>query len=214
MSRLLNIVGLDGNDNYIFVSSAIKGIKYRCPECKHDLILKINSGKPNSKTTHFAHKILNPNCTPEGILHRIFKEILFKIILKKIGNNEKFDMKWMCEYTKGFKYHKGNLLNGVSAAKKEKNIDKFRPDISLYNKDGNPISVIEVMVTHFPTKESKDYYHNNNINLISFYMEDYEPLEELLSNPIINPNGVSIPSFRGEKCGYCKKKKNPTRAYL
>jgi len=77
--EILYTVALDPQGQLITARNAIKGNAFTCPMCSSVMILK-KSGKTGegTKRPHFAHKSLTPNCTPESVLHFVFKTLLAK----------------------------------------------------------------------------------------------------------------------------------------
>lgn len=53
MAELKYTYALDKNENCIGIENAQKGIEYRCPHCKGEMVVKEGS----IKVKHYAHKI-------------------------------------------------------------------------------------------------------------------------------------------------------------
>lgn len=53
MAELKYTYALDKNENCIGIGNAQKGIEYRCPHCKGEMVVKEGS----IKVKHYAHKI-------------------------------------------------------------------------------------------------------------------------------------------------------------
>ena len=64
MAELKYTYALDKNENCIGIGNAQKGIEYRCPHCKGEMVVKEGS----IKVKHYAHKIRLQNCSYETYL--------------------------------------------------------------------------------------------------------------------------------------------------
>ncbi len=91
----------DENGNTIYVSEAVKGIRYFCtdPECNKEIIFR-NSGNigKGAKRPHFSHKPgTNPDCSPARALHNVFQLKLFELLEDYISEDKDFIIKWLCK---------------------------------------------------------------------------------------------------------------------
>ncbi|GAB6391648.1 MAG: hypothetical protein MdMp014T_1021 [Treponematales bacterium] len=182
---ILYTTALDKKGNLIHISNAVKGENYCCPLCKKEFILK-KSGKTGegSRRPHFAHYQTNHNCTPEGVLHFLFKTRLIELLQKYKNEDRALPMNWKCNIC-GDK-HSGNLLKKAASIKGEYNLEVCKPDIALLDEKENVFAVIEIVVWHKPEEKVLQYYQDNNIILIqiNIYSEDdLEHIEEKITNP-------------------------------
>jgi len=196
MKELKYPIACDKNENIIKASEAAKGTEYFCIYCGQEMILR--KSEKQLKRTHFAHKALSPNCTPESALHLAFKIMLYEKIRDCLANGKPMPIKWQCGYC--LDIHEGNLLKKISDARLEYNAGDCIPDIALLNHDGKLAKAIEIIVTHAPDQQAKAYYERNNIVLIEFHLKNENALE-LLAEPVLNPTKVSI--CLHDKCPKC-----------
>jgi len=185
--EILYTNAIDKNGNLIHINNAEKGMNYHCPLCKKEFILK-RSGKigKGSKRPHFAHNELTPGCTPEGVLHYLFKKQLIDLLEKYKAENKPFTINWGCNSCN----HKnsGNLMGKADLIKEEYALGECRPDIALLDKEENVLGVIEIVVTHEPEESVLQYYKANKITLIQIDLiseEDLNKVEEKAKNPDI-----------------------------
>jgi len=206
IKEILYTTAIDENENLIHVDNAEKGINYYCPLCKKDFILR-KSGKTGkgSKRPHFAHNELTTNCTPEGVLHFSFKEMLFVLLENYISNNKKLMMNWICGVCNN--KHSENLLEKVASVKKEYNLKVCQPDIALLDEKENILAFIEIVVTHKPEENVWQYCAANNIILIQINLsseEDLYKVEEKIKNPdfvdfCLNPECLIYEKYKIER---------------
>ncbi|HBO27780.1 competence protein CoiA family protein [Culturomica sp.] len=185
--EILYTTALDENGLLIFIDDAEKKNEYFCPSCGQKFILR-KSGKTGKghRRPHFAHNELQPNCTPEGVLHSSFKKLTIEFLEKYISENKPLKLTWNCRFCDGS--YSGNLLAKAKTVKEEYTVGNCRPDIALLDKSGNVIAAIEIVVTHKPEEQVLQYYNDNGIVLIQINLlseEDLKNIGEKLSKPDI-----------------------------
>lgn len=180
-------IAYDENRNIVFAKNAIKekGKKYFCPECGKELIYK-NSGKtgPKTRRPHFAHKgDGDHNCSPESVLHSVFKEKTAEILKQKIENKEPFIVEWICKEC--HKTQKGDLLFLAKQVEVEYDMNACIPDVALLDEKGKVLFAIEIVNTHAPEEKVLDYYKENGIILVQYNVveEDLRNINQKLLNP-------------------------------
>jgi len=183
------------NSELIHIDKAEKSIKYFCPECKNEFVLK-KSGKigKGSRQPHFAHKEVSPNCTIEGYLHKTFKKLVIELYKKSKSENQHIFIQWKCNIC-----NYPNLVSLFQSAafiREEYNLKVCRPDIALLNEDGKIFAAIEIVVKHAPEEDVLQYFKENNIVLIQINVNDEEELSKITEK-------IQIPDF----VDYCL---NPT----
>jgi hypothetical protein len=203
IKELLHTIAKDINGDPIHINNAIKGLKYFCPGCNDEFVLR-KSGKTGkgSRCPHFAHKNLTPNCTPEGYLHSSFKILLLEKLNSSSKSKLPIDISWACIYCKN--EHHTNLLGGIRSVEKEFDMKTCRPDIVLLNEKGIVAIVIEIIVSHAPEDNALSFYRTNNIPLINITLNPSDPVKELenIDAKIQRPTSVDFlsnmtcPSYR------------------
>ena len=64
-----------------------------------------------------------------------------------------------------------NLLRGVDRIEVEEAVGPYRPDISLWDADGNPLRVIEVVTTHKSSDAALGYYKQQGVDVFTVRAE-------------------------------------------
>jgi len=173
-------IALDESDEFVEIDMAEKGKVYRCPECKELFVFR----RGKIKRPHFAHKNITTNCTPESVLHFLFKERLFDKIKKSIDYKWPIEMTWSCEFC--HQQHRGNLIKKASRVEKEYDMGVCRPDIALLGGDNCVFAVIEIIVSHEPEDCVIEYYKKNNIILIQIELtseDDLKNVDSIIARP-------------------------------
>ena len=182
--EILYTTAIDDSSRLIHINNAEKGTNYYCPLCKKEFILR-KSGKTGkgSRRPHFSHNKLTPNCTPEGVLHYSFKEMLIELLGRYKAEDRPFIFSWAC-HSCGYK-NSGNLIEKTDSIKQEYVLGVCRPDIALIDKAEKVLAVIEIVVTHEPEECVMQYYKENKITLIRIDLtseEDLNKIEGLLDH--------------------------------
>jgi hypothetical protein len=157
VKEILYTTAIDKNGILIHIDKADKGIKYYCPECKTEMILR-KSGKTGkgSKRPHFAHNQLTSNCSAESVLHYSFKTMLMDLLENYQLNKNSLLINWSCKECNN--QFSGNLLDKVDSVKIEYRLNDCIPDIALLDVEQNVFAVIEIVVTHQPEEHVLQYY--------------------------------------------------------
>jgi hypothetical protein len=206
-TQILYTQGKDSGGKLIFAKDAEKGLEYFCPLCNTEFILRKsgNTGK-GSKRPHFAHKNLTVNCTPETVLHFLFKTQAYELIKRHIEENKPLNFIWLCKHCE--EEHSGNLLKKVKSVKLEHDLGSCVPDIALMDENEKVFAAIEVVVSHAPEESTLKFYKDNKIILIQINLENEVQLENV-DEKLTNPDLVEFCfNPKCKKCGdYLLKKR-------
>lgn len=197
MKKILYPSAFDELGNLVMVLDAIKGGSFSCIECSDEMVLKRGA----IKVPHFAHKFVPDSCTGEGVLHYTFKTLLYRLILSHLDTGQELPITWECDRCN--KIHAGNLLKRIASVEIEKHLDKFIPDLSLFDSTGNPVAVIEVIVTHSIEPEARAFYKRKGIKVLEVHLKDIEDLNCLKALPLNFEifQACTEPRFFHEGCG-------------
>ena len=198
---ILYAIGKTSLGQLVHATDAAKHTPYSCLCCDQPFILR----QGQRKRPHFAHKALTTNCTPETALHHGFKTLLFERIQHHIEQRSPLEFEWKCDKCHGS--HRGNLIKKAASVALEHSLGSRTPDIALLNEAGNPVAVIEVVVTHAPDPEAMVYYGNNNIPVILYALRSDTEMNRI-DYPILQPDSVSVClNPKCPDCGYHKARK-------
>ena len=179
--KLLHTIGCDEEGKIIHVNDAEKGAIYTCPLCR-DRIIARNGG--TLQRPHFAHfKKSEIQCNGESILHHIVCREAVNILQERITQQQSLPIEWSCPYCIR-KYHK-DLLQQVKQAVTDYPIEGHCPDITLLDKDGQPIFALEFLIKRKLTKKEIRFYEEKGIILIQYSLGegDWRKVENKLSHP-------------------------------
>jgi hypothetical protein len=187
----------NSNGELIFIEEVEGKGKFSCWGCNQPMYPRL--GK--IRIHHFYHR--SKTCSFESALHYAFKWALFDRIIKGINNNKdltkdkvKLIIQWNC--AKCDKDPKGDLLKRIDNAELEKNVDKYRPDVKLFRKDGSIYAVIEIEYTSPLKDKPRQHYIEKKIGIIEFKPKEFNDLKAIYNNPII-PNACNLCGHQIEK---------------
>ena len=63
-----------------------------------------------------------------------------------------------------------NLVENVATVERNKSVGTVRPDLSMFDIDGNPIRFIEIADKHIPESNVHEYAVGNNIEVVEFHL--------------------------------------------
>lgn len=202
---ILYSIGKTSLGQLIKAVDAEKGGSYVCPVCDQEFVLR----KGVRKRPHFAHKVLSINCTPETALHYGFKTLLFRKIEESIAQKSPLELKWKCSTCGG--QHTGNLLKKATTVKLEHSLGTCQPDIALLDEHDSTIAVIEIIVTHAHEQKTLDYYKDNRIAVVSYWLKSDEDINRI-DSVILEPDRVAVCS--NPKCSRCGNHKSRKRLFI
>ncbi len=203
MKEILYKIAKNNTNDFIDVEIALKGVDYKCIICNQPVILR--KSKKQQRRTHFAHKNLTTNCTPESALHLAFKTLLYKRLIKSLEIGKSEIINWNCQYCN--EIHSGNLLKKINRIEMEQYVNQYKPDISLYDKYDKIFAVIEIIVSHKPEMELVEYYKDNNIAMVQFELKSDDDLDQLKQDILI-PSSINLCiNPKCEKCGSFMQKR-------
>ena len=164
MAELKYTYALDKNENCIGIGNAQKGIEYRCPHCKGEMVVKEGS----IKVKHYAHKIRPQNCSYETYLHALAKKRIEEWFNSDSALNISFRTKDRCSnfehclwnhddytsYCEKKSSRSFNLKNYYNVITREKTYKGFRADLLLSDSENRHEPIfIEILVSHQCEKE-------------------------------------------------------------
>jgi hypothetical protein len=177
--------------------------EFTCLSCAEILIPKLGS----IRQKHFAHKTSTKQrlCSWETYLHSLAKRYLYDNLLFRAKNNLPFLIEYdkiticdKCNFPESSKSDciltneksTFNLLKTYNNIYLEKNVENFRPDISLFNESSEEFIFIEIAVNH----KIEEIKRNSKYKIIEIEISE-EAQINLLKNPVINKGKLPVKLF-------------------
>lgn len=165
-----------------------------CPECAGQLVAR----KGPKTAHHFAH-YPGADCNPETVLHRLGKQLLFDRLEAALAAESSVPIAWAC--TSCCDTHLGSLTKKAVKAELECDLGRCRPDIALLGASGEPVALLEIVVTHRPDELVQEYARLHTVPIVEFHLESGDDLEELAGAEPLTPTVLDLCTRR--KCDRC-----------
>lgn len=179
--KLLHTIGCDEDGQLLHVNEAEKGNVYVCPQCG-DRIIARNGGK--MQRPHFSHfKKSRIRCSGESILHHLLCREALDLLQQHLDSKQAFTLSWICPYCNR-KYEK-DILQQVDSVSTVFTLNGHQPDITLLNKEGQPLFAIEFLMRRKLSKKVIHFYEEKGIILIQYQLaeNDWLRIPDKLSHP-------------------------------
>lgn len=156
-----------------------------CPACQEPLVAR----KGEKTKHHFAH-YPGANCSAETVLHQLGKRLLYGRISSAIANGQSLPIMWQCLYC--YDQHDGNLVKLATTVVMEKTFGRCRPDLTILKENGQPVAILEVVVSHKPDDNVLAYVAEQSATLVEFHVDSYDDIETLGQASILKPTKVTL----------------------
>ncbi len=195
---MIRIPYAERDGRLVHVSSVERGLGCGCvcPVCKDPVLAR----KGDVMRHHFAH-YSRGGCSPETVLHRVGKELLYNRIASSLRRGRPIRLQWECLYCPDV--HEGNLLKSSRRVEMEKPLNGCRPDLALLDGEGNPVAILEIVVTHRPDGNVLEYCSSYGVVPVCFYVQDGRDLLALETENPLRPSRVGL--CLNPQCGECGK---------
>lgn len=158
----------------LHISAVERGRKCecRCAVCHAPLVAR----KGKKLRHHFAHDP-GANCSEETVLHHLGKLIVHRRIVRAIEAGTPLQVTWPCEDCGD--RHEGNLVKLAHGASMELSLGVCRPDATILRRDGTPVAMVEIVVSHRPDQNVLAYAAEKGVKLVEFHLRSADDLEVL-----------------------------------
>ncbi len=176
-----------------------------CPVCKRPVLAR----KGSVVRHHFAH-YGGGECSPETVLHQVGKRLLKARISRHLERGRPLQLRWKCRFCP--ETHEGDLLKLARRVDVEKVLDGCRPDLVLSDGGGNPLAVLEIVVTHSPEENVREYCRKHDVAMVCFRVRNGRDLLALdVENPL-RPSRVGL--CLNPQCEICGKALSPATMHV
>lgn len=176
-----------------------------CPACFQPLIAR----KGAIKRHHFAHDP-GAQCNLESALHQSAKRLLLVGIKNAIEARGPIHLSWKCGACHDV--HEGNLVKRAKDVILESDLGVARSDLLLVGGKGEPVAVIEVIVSHPIEASARRFYTDSGIMIVEVEIHSAEELEEL--RDLRSLHAAAVSGCTRPKCPRCKQVLLPKELYI
>jgi len=176
-----------------------------CPVCKERVLAR----KGEEVRHHFAHH-RRGHCSPETVLHQVGKKLLRRRCRKHLRKGLSLPIQWDCPHCPDT--HDGNLLKVARRVEMEKKLEGCRPDVTLFDGNGAPVAILEVVVSHDPDENVLEYCDANDVTLVCFRVDTGRDLLAFEVESPLRPDHVDL--CLRPQCDRCGNALSPATLYM
>ena len=125
------------------IEDAQRGRPHFCFGCDREMIIK----RGRIKRPHFAHKAGFVQCEKDNTLHEAAKAFICQGFLRAMVTGGKYYIGYPCERCKT-PINVNVAIEGASVASERIVVKGTRSDLTIFQPDGSPRVILEVVVTH------------------------------------------------------------------
>lgn len=177
---------LDSHDELTEIKDGRDGETYRCPYCRHEMIMK----RGKVRQWHYAHKVNHEDCSYDKYLHTLAERMISdwfnrqEAIFLTLDTTARCDRKGQCpfhseESCRKIEQVRFDLKQYYPDCILERGFNGFVADIFCNNKKLQSAPIfIEICVTHKCTEEKI----NSGIRIIEFVIQSEEDILNIINS--------------------------------
>ena len=143
---------------------------------------------------HFAHRSSDRFCDGEALLHRLAKRLLAERIGVGIETGRSVNVQWDCLRC-GIE-HETDLVSGAASVAVEHSIGTgrgvIRPDVTVLDVGDEPLTFVEVVVSHVPDEVVYDFAQESGIGLAEFRIATVDDVSALEDPHTLRPTRATL----------------------
>ncbi len=192
----------------VHIEDARRGRPHFCFGCDREMVIRHG----RIRRPHFAHKAGFVQCEKDNTLHEAAKAFIRQGFLHAVATGGEYQVGYPCEGCEA-PISVNVAIESANIASEKTVVKGTRSDLIVFQPDGSPRIIIEVVVTHDLESDTKQRYEEANYPVV-MVKPSWETLPDLRRAAI----GSRILNIKGDKHRYCndcrniQKKKAAARA--
>ena len=194
----------------VHIEDAQRGRPHFCFGCQREMVIRRGS----IRRPHFAHKAGFVQCEKDNTLHEAAKAFICQGFLRAVDTGEEYQVRYPCKQCETH-ISVNVAIKGASIASERIVVKGTRSDLAVFQPDGSPRVIIEVVVTHDLESDTKQRYEEASYPVITV-----EPLRDTLPDLLQAAIGSRILNVKTDEHRYCsncrdarKKRKSQVRRW-
>ena len=182
----------------VHIEDAQRGRAHFCFGCDREMVIR----RGHVRRPHFAHKAGFVRCEKDNTLHEAAKAFICQGFLHAVTTGAEYQVGYPC---KGCKtpISVNVAIEGASIASERVVVKGTRSDLAIFQPDGSPRVIIEIVVTHDLERDTKQRYEEANYPVVTV-----EPSWDTLPGLRRAAIGSRILNVRDGKHRYCNDCRN------
>lgn len=177
----------------VHIEDAQRGRPYFCFGCDREMVIR----RGRIRRPHFAHKAGFVQCEKDNTLHEAAKAFICQGFRHAVTTGAEYQVGYPCEGCET--PISVNVASEGAKIASEKTVAKgTRSDLVVFQPDGSPRVIIEIVVTHDLEDDTKQRYEETNYPVVTVE-PSWDTLRDLLQAAI----GSRILNVKTEEHRYC-----------
>ena len=182
----------------VHIEDAQRGRPYFCFGCDREMVIR----RGHIRRPHFAHKAGGGRCKKDHTLHEAAKAFICQGFRHAITAGGEYQVGYPCERCET-PISVNVAIEGASIASERVVVQGTRSDLVIFQPDGSPRVIIEIVVTHDLESDTKQRYEETNYPVVTV-----EPSWDTLPGLRRAAIGSRILNIKGDKHRYCNDCRN------
>ena len=177
----------------VHIEDAQRGRSHFCFGCDREMVIR----RGHIRRPHFAHKAGFVQCKRDNTLHEAAKAFICHGFLHAVAAGVEYPVGYPCERCK-IPIKVNVAIDGASIASERIVVKGTRSDLAVFQPDGSPRVIIEVVVTHDLESDTERRYKEANYPVVTVE-PSWDTLRDLLQAAI----GSRILNIKTDEHRYC-----------
>lgn len=187
------------------IKDARRGRPHFCFGCHREMVIK--RGRINR--WHFAHKAGFVQCEKDNTLHEAAKAFICQSFRCAVATGAEYHVGYPCESCNKTPISVNVAVEGANIASERTVVEGTRSDLVVFQSDGSPRVIIEIVVTHDLESDTKQRYEAANYPVVTV-KPSWDTFPDLRQAAV----GSRILNVKNEYrcCGDCREAQQKKRA--
>ena len=177
----------------VHIEEAQRGRPHFCFGCDREMVLR----RGHIRRPHFAHKAGFVRCQKDHTLHEAAKAFICQGFRHAMTAGGEYQVGYPCERCET-PINVNVASEGASIASERVVVQGTRADLVVFQPDGSPRVIIEIVVTHDLERDTKQRYEKTNYPVVTV-KPSWDTLPDLRRAAI----GSRVLNIKGAKHRYC-----------
>ena len=146
----------------VHIKDAQRERPHFCFGCHREMVIR----RGPIRRWHFAHKAGFVQCEGDKTLHEAAKAFIYRGFLRAVATGVEYQVGYPCESCKT-PISVNVAIEGASIASERIVVEGTRSDLAIFQPDGSPRIIIEIVVTHDLEGDTKQRYDEANYPVVT-----------------------------------------------
>ena len=188
------------------IKDAQRGRPHFCFGCHREMVIK----RGDINRWHFAHKAGFVQCEKDKTLHEAAKAFICQSFRCAVATGGKYHVGYLCESCNKTHISANVAGKGASIASEKTVVEGTRSDLVVFQPDGSPRVIIEIVVTHDLESDTKQIYKEANYPVVRV-KPSWETLPSL-RQAAVGSRILNVTNDKHRYCGDCQEAQQKNRA--